>query len=334
MEAQLFDKIENYLAGGLSDADAAAFATEIAADASLAAMVQDHQIAQDAVEILIENDLRAELESLRAEANLTNIEAYVGGALNDSATQTFEARMEENADLASTVEAYGVGEDAVEMLIENNLRVELKQLQSESSAAKVVPMPTKDRKLTVATKQPAKRRNLFSSLAAAASVALLLGFFTFQYSATSTDRLLAEHGTFVMPEANRSGDGAAVNPLAIGMEAQKSGDYTTAINFYKNISADNVRYNEAQSLLAHTYYENKEYSEAIRQFGKVVAAGDIRYKERAEFYQLLAYVANDQQDAKFDTLMNALLSDETHTYHQQAKDLNSDLSNWFRQLLH
>lgn len=334
MEAQLFDNIEKYLAGALSDTDAAAFATEIAADASLAAMVQDHQIAHDAVEMLIENDLRAELELLRTEANLTNIEAYIGGDLDNSATQAFVARMDEDADLANTVEAYEVGEDALEMLIENNLRAELKQLQSESTAAKVVPMASKDRKLTVATKQPAKRRSLFSSLAAAASVALLLGFFTFQYSATSMDNLLAEHSTFVMPEPNRSGDVANEHPLTVGMEAQKKEDYTTAINFYKNIPTDNIRYNEAQSLLGHTYYENKAYSEAINQFEKVAAAGDIRYKDQAEFYQLLSYVANDQQDANFDSLMNKILSDGTHNYHQKAKALNSDLNNWFRQLLH
>lgn len=333
MEAQLFDKIEKYLAGGLSDADAAAFATEIAADASLAAMVQDHQIAQDAVELLVENDLRAELELLRTEANLTNIEAYVGGTLNDSATQAFEARMEEDADLANTVEAYGVGEDAVEMLIENNLRAELKQLQSESSAAKVVPMAPKERKLRVATKQPAKRRNLFSSLAAAASVALLLGFFTFQ-NFPSTDALLVEHSTFVMPEANRSGDETVVHPLTIGMEAQKKGDYTTAIDFYKNIPADNTRYSEAQFFLGHTYYEKGAYSEAIDQFGKVAAAGDIRYKEQAEFYQLLSYVANGQEDADFDKLMNKIIADEGHDAHEKAKDLNSGLNNWLRQLLH
>ena len=333
MEAQLFDKIEKYLAGGLSDADAAAFATEIAADASLAAMVQDHQIAQDAVELLVENDLRAELELLRTEANLTNIEAYVGGTLNDSATQAFEARMEEDADLENTVEAYGVGEDAVEMLIENNLRAELKQLQSESSAAKVVPMAPKERKLRVATKQPAKRRNLFSSLAAAASVALLLGFFTFQ-NFPSTDALLVEHSTFVMPEANRSGDETVVHPLTIGMEAQKKGDYTTAIDFYKNIPADNTRYSEAQFFLGHTYYEKGAYSEAIDQFGKVAAAGDIRYKEQAEFYQLLSYVANGQEDADFDKLMNKIIADEGHDAHEKAKDLNSGLNNWLRQLLH
>jgi len=331
MEAQLFDKIEDYLAGTMSRTDATAFATEIAADASLAAMVRDYQVAQGAIELLIENDLRAELDLLRTEANFNNIEAYLGGNLSDS---TEQARMEERGDLASTVEAYGVGEDAVEMLIENNLRAELKHLQSESIAAKVVPMAPKERKLTVATKQPVKRRNLFSNLAAAASVALLLGFFTFQHSATSTESLLAEHSTFMMPEANRSGDVTAIHPLAIGMEAQRKEDYTTAINFYKNIPADNIRFNEAQFLLGHTYYENESYSEAINQFGKVVATGDIRYQEQAEFYQLLSYVGNDQQETDFDTLMNKILADPAHNYHQKAKDLNSGLNNWLRQLLH
>ena len=333
MEAQLFNKIENYLAGALSDTDAAAFATEIAADASLAAMVLDYQVAQDAIELLIEDDLRSELDLLRAEANINNIEAYLGGNLSDSETQAFALRIEEEADLANSVATYEVGEDAVELLIENNLREELKQLQIESTTAKVVPMATKERKLTVATKQPAKRRNLFSSFAAAASVALLLGFFTFQQ--TSTDNLLAEHNTFVMSEVNRSGDVAnTVHPLAIGMDAQKNGDYTTAINFYKNIPTDNARYNESQFLLGHTYYANKAYSEAISQFGKVVVTGDIRYQEQAEFYQLLSYVANDQQDANFHTLMNKMLSDKTHDSHQKATDLKSDLDNWLHKLLH
>jgi len=73
MEAQQqFDKIESYLAGALTGAELTTFEQQIQADNELAAMVEEHRIAHDAVEMLIEQDLRKELEGLRTASTTTS----------------------------------------------------------------------------------------------------------------------------------------------------------------------------------------------------------------------------------------------------------------------
>ena len=329
MEAQLFNKIEDYLAGGLNEADAAAFATQIAADASLAALVEQHRITQDAIELLVENDLRAELEELRAEAQLEYVEAYVGGSLSDEAAATFEANMETDPTLADMVTQQQIAQDAIELLIENDLRATLNGFKAETEVtATEAPTATK-----VVDMQPrvAKRRSLMPRLAAAASIALILGFFTLQFNGNSNQALLeGNYAEYSMPEVNRSGDATAINPLATGLDAYKAGDYAAAIAFYKTIPTSNSRYNEAQYYLAHSYHKKEAYTEAIKQFGKVITIGDVRYVEQAEWYQLLSYVANDQLDNNFDQLLNKLLSDETHSYHQKAQKLNTHSNSWWK----
>jgi len=262
--------------------------------------------------------------------NFDKIEAYLAGEMS-------EAEAKADSTLAEDIEVHQIAHNAMEILVEDDLRNQFKAWQSEETTAapssatesKVVSMSPKATSRTArTTSQPAKRRSLFPRLAAAASVALLLGFFTFQYSNNSSS-IDGSYTEYMMPTSVRSADGAATTPLATGLEAYAATDYAKAIEVYKTIPTTNERYNEAQYYLAHSYYKNNNFSEAIAQFGKVTKAGDARYKEQAEWYQLLSFVANKQQDASFDALLNKLLTDGKHSYHAKAQELNSDLNSWW-----
>ena len=274
MEANKFDKIEAYLAGDLSAAEAKAFDAQVAADEALSLELDQHTIAHDAIELLIEEDLRKQLQALKAEATTTPTAA-------------------------------------------------------ETKVVTLAPKSTEK----VATMQPRKRRSLFPRLAAAASVAILLGFFGLQYNATSNDTLLATYHTEDMG-VNIRGGNVTKTPLAAGAAAFNNKEYTKALDFYKSVPSTSERYNEAQFYVGHSLYKNAQYAAAATQYGRVAAIGDIRYTDQAEWYQVLSLLANDQLDTNFTTLLNKIAKDTNHSYSQKAKKLNSSLNSTMRQLLH
>lgn len=274
MEAKNFDKIEAYLAGELSAAEAKAFDAQIAADEALSLEIDQHTIAHDAIEVLIEEDLRNQLQQLKAE-----------------------------------------------------------EATAATAETKVVPLaPTSTEK--VVSMQPRKRRSLFPRLAAAASVAILLGFFGLQYNATSNDTLLDTYYTGDDMGVNIRGGNVTQTPLADGATAFNAKKYTKATDFYKSVPSTSERYNEAQFYVGHSLYKNAQFAEAAAQYGKVAAIGDIRYTDKAEWYQVLSLLANDQLDTTFNTVLNKIKTDTNHSYHQKAQELNSSLNSTMRQLLH
>jgi len=275
MEANKFDKIEAYLAGELSAADANAFDAQVAADESLSLEIDRHTIAHDAIEVLIEEDLRSQLQQLKAEETTT----------------------------------------------------------SSTADTKVVTLAPKSTEKVV-TMQPRKRRSLFPRLAAAASVAILLGFFGLQYNATSNGAILNELQTSGDMIVKVRGGNATETPLADGATAFNNKDYKKAIAFYQSIPRDTERYNEAQMYIGNSLYKNAQYAEAATQYGKVAASGDIRYTDQAEWYQVLSLLANDQLDTNFYSLLNKMTTNKKHSYHEKAQELNSSLNSTMRQLLH
>ena len=122
------------------------------------------------------------------------------------------------------------------------------------------------------------------------------------------------------------------NPLAIGLKAYENANYVEAIQFFQNIAATNPQYNEAQFYLGHSLYQNKAYEEATNAFQKVILANDLRYKEAAEWYQIVNALTAQKQDNRFTNLLNQLITDKGHPYHNNAKELDAKLNSFWRKL--
>jgi len=259
---------------------------------------------------------------------LDKIERYLNGEMNPQDEAQFDAEIEQNPELAAAVDNFGVANDAIELLIEDNLRAELNELKTEESGNQASNVVSINKHKPVA-----KMRSLRTYLAAAASVALLVGFFGMNWAGNNySNTALGEemYSGYDLPNV-RSGNNT-MHPFSEGLTAFQNKNYDQAIQFFKGIVVDDPRYAEAQFYLGHAYLENKSFGEAATQFEKVTSLNDVRYTENAEWYQLIAQLSSGETAANFDALLAKITGDKDHTFNKQATELQGKLNSVWRNL--
>ena len=257
---------------------------------------------------------------------LDKIEAYLNGEMTTQEEKAFDLEIEQNQELAEAVDNFGVANDAIELLIEDNLRKELNQFKSEETASNKVVSINKN-------KSQAKLRSLRTYLAAAASVAILLGFFGMNwadnnYSNSALSESFYEEGYNI--SSVRSGN-QVINDLAEGLAAYEAQNFAQAISFFQGIQTNHPKYQEAQFYLANAFFENNDFSNASKQFQKVIDAGDVRYVENAEWYKILAQLAAGETVNQL--LLNKIAADNDHIFNNKAISLQSKMGSFWRKLL-
>lgn len=260
---------------------------------------------------------------------LDKIEKYLNGALSEAEEKAFDTEIEKDPELAAAVDNFGVANDAIELLIEDNLRAELDNLRAEESQGGATNVVSINK-----NKPVAKMRSLRTYLAAAASVAILLGFFGMNWVGNNYSNSALSEGIydgFDMPNV-RSGSNT-LHPFSEGITAYNSGDYTKAIPFFQGIVVDDPRYAEAQFYLGHTLLNNEDFSGAANQFKKIQTLNDPRYTENAEWYQVVAQLSAEETNDEFHTLLNKIVNDENHTFNSQAVVLQNKLNSFWRKLV-
>lgn len=253
------------------------------------------------------------------------IEAYLSGDMNETAAAAFDKKVANNPVLAAAVDRHLLAHDAIEIMIEENLRAEMKNWSgTENKSAKIHQIGQ--------AKGGGKVRRLFYSLAAAASVAIVVGFFGLQFSTNNYSNAALSEGAYHFDFSTTRSTNTTESPLAPGLKAYEAANFTEAIQYFQNIAPTNPQYKEAQFYLGHSLYQNKDYNKATNVFQTVITANDIHYKEAAEWYQIVSYLAAKKQDNNFTTLLNQLVIDEGHTYHNNAVELNNKLNSFWRTL--
>ena len=259
---------------------------------------------------------------------LDKIEKYLNGEMTSQDEAQFDAEIEQNPELAAAVDNFGVANDAIELLIEDNLRAELNNLKAEESGSQASNVVSINK-----NKPVARMRSLRSYLAAAASVALLLGFFGMNWAGDNySDTALGEemYSGYDLPNV-RSGNNT-LHPFSEGLTAFQNKNYNQAVQFFKGIVVDDPRYAEAQFYLGHALLESDYYGEAATQFEKVASLNDVRYTENAEWYQIVAQLSSGETTTNFDTLLTKITVDKDHTFNKQAIELQSKLNSFWRKL--
>lgn len=256
------------------------------------------------------------------------IEAYLSGEMTETEATTFDKEVATNKELAAAVDRHLLAHDAIEVMIEDNLRAEMK----DWSAAENKNKEAKIHQLGQKKESGGKVRRLVYRLAAAASVALVVGFFGLQFSNTNYSNTALSAGAYNFDLSATRSTNTAQNPLATGLKAYEAANYTAAIQFFQNIPTANPQYSEAQYYLGHSLYQNKDYDQAINTFEKVIRSNDVRYKEAAEWYQVVNYVAAKKEGNDFTRLLNQLVTDEGHPYHKNAVELDAKLNSFWRKI--
>ena len=257
---------------------------------------------------------------------LNKIEAYLNGDLSSSEEQQFDTEIAQNPKLAKAIDNYSIANDAIEILIEDNLRKELEQLKAEEASAGKVVSINKNR-------HQIKRRSLRSYMAIAASLAILLGFFSVQWAGNnySNEALMEEVYGYKMPNVRAANN--TPHPFAEGLKAYQAQDFSKASQFFEGIAADDSRYSEAQFYLGHTLYQGKNYMTSAAKFKQVVTANDVRFVENAEWYQLLSLLAAGDRSKEFQSLLSQIANDKNHTFNNKAMQLQTKLGSFWRKLV-
>jgi len=254
------------------------------------------------------------------ELYIERIERYESNAMSVAERRDFEAELAANNDLQEALALYRQSNEVIEQGVENQLRAQLQEwAQAETQAP------------TVASKKVSMNVT-WGRLAIAASVALLLGWFGWQYTSSQyTDSALyAAYYEKPVTSNLRSGANTA-HPFQAGFEALESNNGATAVNFFSAITNDNERYAEAQYYLGHSYLSLKQYDSAIAAFQRCADSQDIRFQEKGAWNMLLTYVAAGRtEDPVFKALLQAMAGSPDNGNQAKAKKLQQQLNSIWR----
>ena len=177
-------------------------------------------------------------------------------------------------------------------------------------------------------------RPMWVRLAAAASVALLLGWFSMQWASRDYSDEAIFAAQYEAPATSTFRAGTTIyNPLETGFKALENNDLQAAEDFFKSVSPDHERYAEEQYYLGHSAGQLGHYDIAIAAFQASIERREARFKEKAEWNLFLTYIAVGQTDrADFQNLLNRIADDPNHAYQKRAEALQGKLGSFLRKL--
>ena len=256
------------------------------------------------------------------ERYMERVEQYTLGTMPPAERAAFEAELATNTELRDTLDLYRLGQEVIEQGVEASLR---SKMQGWASAETAAPPMTASR---------VNLRPMWIRLAAAASVVLVLGWFSVQWSSRNYSDEALFAGQYATPEASTFRSGAAMeNPLEPGFIALEDKQWKAAENFFKTVSPDQERYAEAQYYLGHAALQLGHYDLAKDAFQSCIRKNEVKFSEKAQWNLLLTYVAaGETDDADFRQLLDAIRNDQGHSYQREAQALYGKLGSFWRRI--
>lgn len=302
-DIQRFDSIQNYLDGNMSAEERQAFEAEMAVDTNLADEVGAHRLEREMMDILLEDDLTEQMQSWQQEKEQMQsgqpkrfnwlkwgmIFIIIIGII------LLLIYLLQSSDLTPSSKAPEQKDNSMQK--ENNLPPNDSEGTSEKKKYDG-PIVNAEKKSTEGTPQ----QN-------AEMIALAEEF-------GGTPEFA---GTFV-----RSGEEAKTRFDSASVMIQEK-RYDAAIRLLQTIQSDNPEvYLNTRLNLGYLYFIKKNFSSSIPHLEFAAANQDYLYAETAEWYALLAYLA-DGQRSKFDLKLASILADSEHSYYQKALQLKEQL---------
>lgn len=258
------------------------------------------------------------------ELHMERVEQYTQNKMTEAERRFFEAELAVNPDLQEALNLYRLGQEVIEQGVEKQLRLQLQGwAKSESESTTAAPTMTASR---------VNMRPMWIRLAAAASVALIIGWFSVQWAGSNYSDEAIFAGQYQAPDASTFRSGTAMeHPLEPGFRAIEENKLQVAEDFFKTFSPEQERYAEAQFYLGHTALQLKHYDLAIDAFSACIQRNEVKFREKAEWNLLLTYVAAERtDDANFKNLLNTVAGTEHHSYRLEATKLKKDVESFWR----
>lgn len=249
------------------------------------------------------------------------IESYLAGDMPKTEAEAFEQQIAQQPELKEAVEAHQLSYDAVELLIEDSLRSELKDLEK-----KHYPQKAKIRSL--------KRSWVQHPLSIAASVLLLIGAFGLWWANDnfSNPNLV---GKYYTPEllTSRSIDDKQ-DPLNVGLKAIQDKRYIEAATFFQAVPTDSDNYQKALYFLGHTFFQQGDFAQAKENLEKAIQGSDPNLVDKAEWLNILTLLkAGETSSDHFKTLLQKMVNEPGHSFHKKALELEQKLNSGWRKVV-
>lgn len=259
------------------------------------------------------------------EIYIDQIEKYAAGEMAADESAAFEKELASNEGLRQAYRLYRLSGEVVEVSVEDDLRNTLKNWSEADQSGQ---------KMAGGAKVISMNRRLYA-LAAAASVLLLVGFFSWNFARQNYSNAALAEAFHEAPQASAfRGNGATeVLDFEKGLSAFEQKNYAGAIKILEAVPSDNSRYYEAQLFIGNSYFELKNYGEAEAVFQKLIASGDVRFLEKSEWALLLSRLAErGPEDSEFLDLFDKIRNDEGHSFHSDAAALEQQLNSFWKKI--
>lgn len=326
----LYEKIEAYLKGELSAEAAKTFALEITANSDLQQQVALHRLEEEAMEVLIEKDLRGKMAIWNSQKSTIDTPfAPMTAVRGGNFTRYAWAAAASVAILAAAM-IWFVNRPILpnENQVVNNEQPQNQPvtpvdtteeilfgsgISPDSTTLETVEKQKKGENNTPLT--PPTSNNIPSNANKFDGIALAVAEKTY----TNSDIPSYEDAT-----ASRGTN--STNNLDAAGKAYDSKQYATTIEILKNtpISDENFA---AIEILAHAYFQSKDYKAAVPAFQNLLKLSGRRSQEKSEWYLLLTYLANGKvHKTDFEKLAQKIKNNKTHTYRDQTNLILNELS--------
>lgn len=307
---ELYDKVEAYLKGNLSEEEKAAIEKEIQNNPEVALEYQLQQVELDAMEVLLERDLRSKIPQwLDEDEPLLPPENDTPSPPQTSRPGRLWIAALLGAFVVLAVVAWRMDLFDESAPTEKTPSEKEKSTQQTPGPIAAPDEPTESKKpVDTPNPNPEVRPAPQSPPAGGGMMAYADKF----YKDLSFD--------------NMRGAGQDQGPFSEALNAYKNGQYPHVLKLLDTIPEGSGYAVRDLELKAHALYHLKKYKESAAAFAAVAATESQPYAERSQWNLLVCYTAQypATKDA-FDALLAVLIADSGHTYHEKALELQARL---------
>ena len=315
-----YEKIELYLKKELSPDEMTAFENDIKNDSKLAEAVELHRLEWDAMEVLIEADLKKKMTewhvpfevtpSVFSEKNDENINSLKASStsrnrlnwlmgiaasltlLTIATVWYFNRPQPQKSDISKTEPTQKIDTPSVF----------LPKMKGKTEDNKIVEQPQKQDTKKVETPTTKDDKNYPAYAYEAYENEGAPTYEDMQMRGTNNENTLDEAG-----------------------KAYDKKDYKKVIDLLKNTPTTDENF-AALEILAHAHFQSKNTKTALPIFQNLLKMSGKKSKEKSEWYLLLCYL-NDYKNHKtdFKNLSDSILAQKEHAYFEETKKLMSKI---------
>lgn len=246
---------------------------------------------------------------------IAQMDLYLTDRLSEEDRVAFEQALSQSEELQTGLQNRQLERQAMQTLVKQEYKDQIREW-----------MPPLDSFQKEADRQK-KAEAVYMWIAAASVIIMLLSVIAGFWKSDSIpyQDLIAEHYQKPIKELNNIPRGepnqASEQEFRKAREAFLNQEYEKAIGLWSTFPMSDEG---AIYFLAHSYFLNGEYKQALDAFAAVADLGG-RYEEKSELYQLICYLALNQTDDAFQSFLTVIAEDADHSFQANAKDIQAKL---------